>query len=169
VKDVSGTELAGADALAALKAGAVGASYVQSPFWQQIEKEGYARLIPGSGFSLASYIMETNFMKTQPDVARAILRALLRTQRTYLQGDYHANDLVVEALSKATSSPVETIKATPAMIWNTDLQPTPTMLRNIAEAQADWLEVGGVLQYTDPLPMDRINDLSIVNEVIAGK
>jgi hypothetical protein len=43
------------------------------------------------------------------------------------------------------------------------------MLTAISEAQNDWLEVGGILTYKDALPMDKINDLSLAKDVVAGK
>jgi NitT/TauT family transport system substrate-binding protein len=169
INDVHPTELSGADTLAGLQQGSVGAGYLQSPFWLTAAQGNFARLVPGTGFSLASYIMETNFTNTQPEVAKAILRAMLRTQRTYLQGDYHANAAVLAALVTATGSTADAIKATPSLRWTTDLMPTTAIVQNIADAQDDWLQAGGILQYQQALPMERINDVSLAKDVVAGR
>lgn len=155
------------DMLAAMKSGALGGAYFIPPFWQQLEAEKLARAIPDTRANSAAYIMPTKLIKESPDVAAAILRAMLRVHRTYLTGDYHKNSTVMEALAAATKTPLDAIINTPTTFSFTDNLESQEAHKQTMELQSIWLKVG-VLGYKEGLSEDRIIDLSLARRVVAG-
>jgi NitT/TauT family transport system substrate-binding protein len=168
VKDVQVVAVGSSEALIGMQQGGVDGSVLVTPFWKEAEKSGIAKFFPGTGYSLASYIMSTDLIKKQPDVAKAILRAVMRTQRTYLQGNYHNDPRVVAAISKAISAPETTITASNALVFTKDMLYTKAAEQTMQDDQAVWLEAGGIVEYKQPIPLDRVNDLSLAKDVLAG-
>jgi NitT/TauT family transport system substrate-binding protein len=168
VKDIQITEVAPADILVGMKQGSIDGGYIVTPFWKQLEKDGTAKLVPNTGFSLASYIMPLDFIKAKPDVAKAILRAIMRTQRTYLQGNYHNDAKVVAAISQAVGAPETTITSADPLNFTKDLIFAPSATQVMQDLQQVWLD-NNILQYKTAIPLDKINDLSMAQDVAAGK
>jgi NitT/TauT family transport system substrate-binding protein len=112
--------------------------------------------------------MSTDFIKNQADVARALLRAIMRSQRSYLQGDYHVDPNVLPALAKQTGVPEDSITSAPSLVFTKDLQPSQSTIKAETDSQSVWLMARNVLQYTQPLPLERIQDLSLATAVAAG-
>jgi ABC-type nitrate/sulfonate/bicarbonate transport system substrate-binding protein len=169
LKDVRTTELSATDTLVALQSGSVDIAYLLTPFWQQADKGNYAKYIPNTSYSLASYMMSTDFIKQQPDVAKALLRATMRAQRTYLQGDYHADPKALAAMAKATGTPEANLSATPSLRFTSDLIFSKTATDKMMAAQQAWLDAGGILQYDKSLALERMVDNSLAQQVLAGK
>jgi NitT/TauT family transport system substrate-binding protein len=157
------------DAVLAMQQGAIDMSLFTSPFWKAIENMKIAQFVPGSGYSLSSLIMPVAFEQQQPEVAKAILRAIVRTHRTYLQGDYHKDAKVVAAMAKTTGVQESTITASDPLVFTTDLQYTKDAEQSITDAQTFWAQAGGLLSYTTPLALDKINDTSLAKAVVAGQ
>jgi ABC-type nitrate/sulfonate/bicarbonate transport system substrate-binding protein len=171
IKDVQvGAEVNSADGLIALQQGRVGGTWLLTPVWKLApEKVPDARYMESSGFSLASYMMSKDFMASRPDVAKAILRATMRAQRTYLQGNYHADAKMVAAMAKATGAPETSITGTPALQFTTDLLYSKQAQQNMLDAQDAWFQVGGILQYPQPMTIDKMVDETLVKQVAAGQ
>jgi NitT/TauT family transport system substrate-binding protein len=140
-----------------------------TPFWKQAETDGFARWIPGTGTDNATYIMQKDFYIKQPDVAKAMLRALVRTHRTYLQGDYHPDAKVMDVIAKAMNIPAATIIAPGLQLrFTSDLKFTPKVDQLTLDDQAVWIATGGCT-YSTPLPLDRINDTMVLDAVLAER
>jgi NitT/TauT family transport system substrate-binding protein len=156
--DVEIVGLASADAQIAFEQGSVVAAFLQTPLWQQVEEAGFATYIEGSAFSLACYVMSSQFIEGEPEAAEAVLRALLRTHREYLQGDYHTDDEVLGLLSTALEVPADVIAASPPFAFTDDLRFSDDAIEVISRMEEIWLQEGSILTYTEPIGIDRIFD-----------
>jgi NitT/TauT family transport system substrate-binding protein len=112
----------------------------------------------------STYTMSADFIEDQPEVAEAIMRAITRTVRTYLQGDYHADDEVMAALSEAFGVPVEAMRQTPPLVFDPDMGLDVELLERI---QNVWID-NDVLEFDEPLPSDQLVDRSVVERVLGG-
>jgi NitT/TauT family transport system substrate-binding protein len=109
INDLTLSPLQGANGLIALQTGALPAAALYPPISSEAKSTGVAKLVlesppPGSGAMIMG-----GEMTSQPAVAQALVRAMLRTVRTYLQGDYHANPTVAAAIAQAIGVPVSTV------------------------------------------------------------
>jgi NitT/TauT family transport system substrate-binding protein len=111
------------------------------------------------------YTMTRSFIEDEPDVARAMTRALLRTVRTYLQGDYHADDEVMDALADGMGTDVETLRAQPSLLFDPDMGIDGESVEALQEA---WIEVD-VLEYDEPVPAEELIDATVVDDVREGR
>jgi NitT/TauT family transport system substrate-binding protein len=167
IADVDVQSIGGNDVVVALEQGSTDAGYVLSPAWKTIEESGCCELVtPRPPLAASTYTMTEDFMEDDRDTARAIMRALVRTVRTYLQGDYHSDPEVLTALSETLEVPEDVITATPSLVFDPDMGfDTDT----VEQIQQVWLDAGDVLDYSDPIPADEVVDTSVVDEVLAGQ
>jgi ABC-type nitrate/sulfonate/bicarbonate transport system substrate-binding protein len=164
LSDVEPVPLQGADILTALEQGSVGAGYVLTPHWQLLEQDGCCELVtPTPPIAAGAYLFRGQTLDEDREVAAAIMRALMRTERTYLQGDYHADPEVLAALAEVLGQPADSIAAAPPLRFDPDLGFERDVLEEVQQA---WLDAGGVLEYSDPLPVDELVDTSIVDELL---
>lgn len=163
--------LSGSDLLVAVETGSVDGGYVLTPQWLELEGGDVATYagmyggFDGAGFSASTYEMSRSFIEDEPEVAQAIMRAIVRTVRTYLQGDYHADPEVLAALAEVTGSPAEAIASSPSLVFNPDLPLNGQMMEDI---QVMWLESApDTLNFDEPLPIERITERSVVEAILA--
>jgi NitT/TauT family transport system substrate-binding protein len=165
IKDVKISSLGGPNELIALQQKSIDAGFLADPLWQTAQSGGYAKplIIPGKSTpTLGGYLMGA--LRTQhPDVAQAFVRAMIRTSRTYLQGDYHANPTVLNALASELHQTASVITTAPSQVFDPDL-----IFRTdgASQLQQIWLGVGGVLNYSTSLSSNQIYDPSILKAVI---
>jgi NitT/TauT family transport system substrate-binding protein len=165
LSDLQLVPLGGNDIAIALEEGSIGAGYVLSPQWITIEESGCCTLVtPLPALAASTYTMSADFIENQPEVAEAIMRAIARTVRTYLQGDYHADDEVMSALSELMGVPVEGMRQTPPLVFDPDLGLDVDVLDQLQDV---WIE-NDVLELEEPLPLDRLTDRSVVEAVVGG-
>lgn len=166
VADVEMLSMGSSDALVALKSGAIDAAYLPTPIWTQMDGQDFARQVDiGEGAPVTAFLMNQDFMADEPEVARAIVRALVRTARTHLDGDYHADPEVMAALEEPLGIPAGDIAAGDPKEF-VDLTFDPAF---IEEAQELWLGLDEeVLSYDEPLTVEDVADTSIVEVVKAG-
>lgn len=153
VKDVTIVPLGGADLLAGLDSGSVDAGNLSDPVWTTAEKTGHKLIIPFTA-SITSYWMG-KIRTEKPDVAAAIVRALIRTSRTYLQGDYRSNPQVKEGLIKAMGATEGQLTGPSSLMFDPDFK---FPIGNIAPIEAAWAEIGGIVNFAKPLPDDKLFD-----------
>jgi NitT/TauT family transport system substrate-binding protein len=157
ISDVSLSPLFGANALIALQTGALQAADLFAPSSSRATSTGAAKLAvevpPGGGAMIMGSVL-----KNQSAVAEAIARALLRTQRTYLQGDYHANPQVVSVIAKSLGIPTSAVTSpsNPNLIFN----PAGTYpVAYLAPAQEYYLSLTPkILTYSQPLTTAQLVD-----------
>jgi NitT/TauT family transport system substrate-binding protein len=165
IKDVKISSIGGPNELIALQQGSIDAGFLADPLWKAAQSGGYAQplIIPGTSTpTLGGYLMGS--LRTQhPDVAQAFIRAMVRTSRTYLQGDYHANPTVIAALSAELHQTASVISAAPSQVFDPNLIFTTD---GASQLQKIWLGAGGVLNYSSALPNNQVYDPSVLQAVI---
>lgn len=160
--DIEVSNLQGADMVLALENGGVDAAVVLDPFTQQVAAADYATFVQpfapiSTGGFLAGSIREKN-----PDALDAFMRAIARTVRTYLQGDYHEDPEVVAALSEIIGIDEDAIKQNEPLVWNPDLVVDPKVVEDFQEM---WI-AAGLLQYDEPMPASDLIDDSAIKRVL---
>jgi NitT/TauT family transport system substrate-binding protein len=164
--DIEVQSTGGNDVIIALEQGAIDAGYVLSPAWQTVEASGCCTLVTGQPpLAASTYAMTEEFMENDRETAKAIMRALLRTVRTYLQGDYHEDPEVLAALVEVLGVPEESILATPSLVFDPEMMFDSELLEEIQQV---WID-NGVLELDAPMPRDEVVDSSVVEEVKAGE
>lgn len=166
ISEVEVQSVGGNDIIVALEQGSTDAGYVLSPAWKTIEESGCCELVtPRPPLAASTYTMTSEFMEDDRETARAMMRALVRTVRTYLQGDYHSDPEVLAALSETLDVPEDVITATPSLVFDPDMG---FDTEQVDEIQEVWLDAE-VLEYSEPIPADEVVDTSVVDEVLAGQ
>lgn len=161
--DVNIVPQGGGDLFAAMEAGAVDVGNLADPFWQQAEARGDLLVAPftqpNAGYYMGSIRTE------QPEVAAAIVRALVRTTRTYLQGDYRADPEVRAAIIESMGITEEQLQGPASIEFDPDFE-FPVAV--VAPVEQVWLDLGEILTYDAPLPVESYFDDSIRQSVLAG-
>jgi NitT/TauT family transport system substrate-binding protein len=155
--DVSLSPLNGSNALVALETGALQAADLYAPSSSQAISSGVAKLAVEVPAGAGAMVMG-NILTSHPQVAEAIARALLRTQRTYLQGDYHSNPQVAADIAKILGVPASfvTSPANPSLIFNPSGTYPSTYL---APAQQYYLSLTPkILTYSQALSTSQLVD-----------
>jgi NitT/TauT family transport system substrate-binding protein len=160
--DVEMPDLGGPDMLLALERGSVDAGWLASPFWQSDTVATCCTQVLGDLPTLGKYIFGTKFLEEEPETAEAIVRALARTNRTYLQGDYHDDPEVMAILSEALGAPAEQIASSDEYVFDPNLG---IDLDYVTKAQEIWI-TGGALEFEGPLHPDRVVDTSVVENAL---
>ncbi|TQC48769.1 hypothetical protein EEB14_13045 [Rhodococcus sp. WS4] len=162
--DVRMQDMTSSDAVQALRSGAVGVANASSPFHQLLLDDSCCEFVPGA-FPLepsAQYLFGPNLLEDQPEVGAALTRALARTVRDHLQGDHLADPDVLAKFAQATDTPADKLLSFERSYFDPTLT-IPTQFLDVA--QNYYREVGGVLQYDEPLAVDQVYDLSFVEAV----
>ena len=163
VLDLTLSTLAGPEMLIALESGSLDAGFLFDPIWADAEREGYAKLIVSQPrVALGGYLFGT-MRDEEPEVVEAFVRAIMRTTRTYLQGDYHQDPDVVAGLVETMGVPEETITGGLSLVFDADLTFDPSP---IVPMQEVWIGVGDILTYDTPMPADDLFDLRFIDEVL---
>lgn len=166
IDDIEPVPLQGAEIVTALEQGSVGAGYVLTPHWQLAEQGTWGKLVtPTPPIAAAGYLFSTKVLDQKPEVADAIMRAITRTVRTYLQGDYHDDPEVLAALAEVLDQPAESIASAPPLVFDPDMGFDAALLQEVQEV---WLDVGGVLAFEEPLPVDQVVDVSVIERVTSS-
>lgn len=169
VKDhVTISPVVGANLLTALHQGAVDLALLLSPLPDTPGIGDYAAL----AFSIGADDPGTDFAgwalgpvrDKQPAVAEAFVRAVVRTVRTYLQGNYLANPETVSALSRALDVPADVLSKSRPVVFRPDqrFRTGP----GLAELQGYWADAGGLLSYDKALDGSRVVDVSLVDHAV---
>jgi NitT/TauT family transport system substrate-binding protein len=164
--DVRFVTVAAADAQAALKSNAVQAAYSLEPFTSLIAKSGNAQLVAPQRDGLAGLAVG-QLAKTHPEVVQAFVRALVRTSRTYLQGNYRNNPQVLAAITKNLGVQAAVLEQSQPRVFDPNLT-LSAVEQTLEPIQQYWLAAGGVLTYKTPIPVDDIVDPSFLNNVTEG-
>lgn len=167
--DIQSPAIGGSDIVVAIESGGLDGGYVLTPQWLSMKPEvaKYAGMFggfDGAGFSASAYEMNQTFIKNQPEVAEAIMRAIVRTIRTYLQGNYHNDPKVLAALAEVTGSPADALAKAPSVVFNPNLALNGQMMQDIQEM---WIQYSpDTLSYKTPIPLDKLTDRQLVEKVL---
>jgi NitT/TauT family transport system substrate-binding protein len=165
LKDLKLSTLGGGDLVAALQSGAVDAGVLYDPSWVDPASKGYAVLAVGNqkGGGGGAWMLGPSLMGKQ-QVGVAFVRAMLRTIRTYLQGDYTGQPQVMDAMVKFLGAPKEVILKAPPPIFDPNMRWDLSVYTSV---QQTWISVGGLLTYDKPLTEDQVFDFSYLNGALA--
>lgn len=152
------------DAAMAIQNGTASISIGLTPQWASIEDSGCCSFFIPTVVS-GSFLVNQKFMQERPEVAQAFFRAIMRTNRTYLQGDYHQDQKVVAALASQTKVPAETIAAQPPLGFSADLELATVDVLPDFQAQ---FRAFDLLSYDQDLKVDQMIDTSPVDAVLQG-
>jgi NitT/TauT family transport system substrate-binding protein len=171
-KDIRVSPLTGANAVTALQAGAIDAAVLYDPLYRTFQQSGVAKAAetfytPGGAFDglPAAGIFMGPRRHTDPAVTDAIIRAVARTDRTYLQGDYHHDPKVRAALTKTLGVPDAYFDATPSLLFDPNLA---FKLTSVDALQRTWLDIGGLLTYTRLMTPTQIADYGPANHTLGA-
>ncbi len=154
--------------LVAMKTGSIDGGFENPPYTSELVGNPQFKLVTAPQFAAGSVETSQAYLKAHKPIVEAVMRAIMRTDRTYLAPGYRNNASVMNDLSSWLKIPVATIKKSPPLVFSPTLSLKP-VLGSFAGLQNAWLKYGGVLQYTKPLPMSQIATTSVVNSVLAGK
>jgi NitT/TauT family transport system substrate-binding protein len=148
-----------------LKRGAADGGQVISPYHNQLIDDACCKVFPGAypKAPQTGYLVGPS-LAGKKDVALAFFRAMARTERTYLQGDYHKDDKVLAAMAKTMEQKAEVLAKGDATVF------APTFDTNAGafpELQK-FFRAFGDISYAEDLPVERIYDVKYV-EALAGK
>jgi hypothetical protein len=97
-------------------------------------------------------------------VIDAFLRAIVRTHRAYLDGDYHQDDEVVGALAEIIGVAPEDITRNPPLVWPEE----PAVNEDgVSLLQDAWI-AADVLDYDEARPFDEVVDPAPLERVLEG-
>lgn len=153
----------GPDSLVALQSGALDVALIYGSLGPQAAALGAKKIVPFTEDMQTPWVFGSK-LRNNPQASAAVLRALVRTHRTYLQGKYHDNPEVMKVLSQYMKLPQETIAKFPQIPFDPNLAFDPKSL--VVDLQKLWLEKGGILSYKEPLTVDQVTDLSYLKRVL---
>ncbi|WP_190989978.1 ABC transporter substrate-binding protein [Pseudarthrobacter sulfonivorans] len=162
IKDVTLVELTPPETVQALQNGAVELGSVALPFAKALKESGDAVLVAPWNKGIIGTIMG-NLIEDRPEVAQAVVRAMLRTARTHLQGNYYSDPDVLTALSKIIGVEESVLKAGVPRNFDPNLAPP---LDSVVPLEEFWIRVGGLLNYDKPLGVDKITDSKVLESVL---
>ncbi len=162
IQDFEFGTFTGPDILLGLESGAVSAGWLSDPYWVEAANGDYAALqLPfPQNVALSGYILSGSLFDEDRAVGEAFVRALARTNRDHLAGDYHQNEAVVAAIAEAVGVEPATIEAGAGYVFPADLAFDTTVVTKLQEA---WLQVGDILEFDEPLPVDAMVDTSLLD------
>ncbi len=156
--DVNLQNIGNADMAAAMEAKAVDAVLTGSPYSTAIIEAGTGvplvkDMTPGAMTMV--YVYSGKFMKERPEVAKRFMLALMKGARS-LQGEGFLSDANVAAYMKYMKTTEETIRKTPPGLYDPNLT---VKIEDLADIQNTHMK-NGRLEYSTPLPLDNLVDLS---------
>ncbi|OYD61466.1 ABC transporter substrate-binding protein [Rhodococcus sp. OK302] len=148
----------------AMSNGAADVAQVTSPGSAMLDKDPCCVFVDTDfpSYTLVGWVGSEKFLNEKPDVAMAFFRAIARTQRSYLQGDYHANPDVAAKLADQMGITTDRIKELPNLLFDSNFGLGEKNL----EAQAYWRELG-LLTYPTDMTADQVYDTRYV-DVLGG-
>ncbi len=147
------------DILLALENGAVNVGFLFDGIWQKADPAKVQFAFGGTSDISGAYFFGPSLLRTNRPAGEAVMRALTRTVRTYLQGKYHPDDKVAPVLAKAMGISVDDLRRGGEMSFPPDMP----MARYTAEVlQKTYGLTPGVLTYPDRLTDTQIIDRGFV-------
>jgi NitT/TauT family transport system substrate-binding protein len=159
--------------VAALQNGGVDGAIIQSPQYLPLLKDKRVKfLLPTSTPDVpeAALLFGPNLLKANRVVGTALVRALMRTSRDHLQGNYKADSKVGPALATGLGLDLSTVRQTPSLEFDPNMAMPTSFPEGVLAIQQMWVGAGGILQYTSPLlKADQIHDFGFQEAVLRGR
>jgi NitT/TauT family transport system substrate-binding protein len=148
------------DILIALENGAINFGVLIDPITEKADPSKvefcFAGGQPETGV-VGAYFLGPKLLKERRDVGEAFVRALVRTVRTYLTGDFTKNPKVMEVLAKQLQVPEDELRKSSGIVFGERVQFAKDMA---ATLQKTYSLTPGLLSYSTPLADDQVIDRS---------
>lgn len=165
LNDLEFVQVPSPEMVTALQNDAVQSAWLLDPYWIQASQNPDLRLVatqpPGEPIG-GLYFGEHMFGEDR-EKALAFVRAVIRTINTYLDGDYQADDEVMQALAEETGTTVEALSSTPSLVFDWEIRE-----QTADRAQGYFIEFD-VVEYDEPLPEDDVVDRSLYLEAVGAE
>ncbi|WP_419919218.1 ABC transporter substrate-binding protein [Candidatus Poriferisocius sp.] len=166
--DVEAEQIPSTDMILAMENNAVQSAWILDPLWGAlVDRPDEFVFVTGQppGEPIGGLFGGPSCRETKRDACVAFHRAIIRTINTYLTGDYHQNDEIVEAIAEAIDREPDAVRATPSLLFDWEIREgTATRAQ---EAFISFAEAGvTVVEYDEPYPEDQVVDRSIYLEAI---
>lgn len=160
LNDITWRALPVSDVIVALENGAINVALLLDPLWMKVDQSKATLGFPWPSDVTGGYFFGPNLLGPRRAVGEAFTRALVRTVRTHLQGDYGANPRVVEALAAELGLSEDQIRASAnSMIF----PPNMPLRKDLADlAQKTYFSTPGVLTYEKALSDEKVTDRSFL-------
>ena len=151
------------DLPAALEAGAVDAAWLSSPAHLPFSTTGSATRVVGleDDQIVAAVFFGPNLRTDNPQVGQAFIRALKRTELTYLMGDYKADPEVSAALAAALGLTDEELRISESLSFGNEIT-----VDFFTAAQEAWIAYGDIVSFTEPLDTAQYVDTSFMDRIV---
>ena len=169
LKDVNETLIGFPEMVIALQNKAVEAAIPAEPFATLAIRQGDAMLVTpdagaGGGDMTTVFFFSGKFLRERPEVGVRFLRAMIRGAREAI--DYPAKPEIVALLAKATKLAPDIVATAYAYRFDPDLD-IAKYEASIRRQESRHMK-DGRLNYTAPVPMDRMVDASLVHRAAAS-
>ena len=168
--DVSITPLANADILTAFTTGDLDGAWVPEPWATRMIEEGGGHVLvderdlwPDGKFVTTHLIVATEFLNAHPDVVKGLLEGQVAANQFVNENADEAQQVVASAIGELTGSELD--PAILAASWE-NLTFTDDPIASSLAVSAQHAEDVGLL---DPVDLDGIYDLSLLNEVLSAQ
>lgn len=151
------------DLPAALEAGAVDAAWLSSPAHLPFSTTGSATRVVGleDDQIVTAIFFGPNLRNDNPQVGQAFIRALKRTELTYLMDDYKANPEISAALASALGLTEEELKISESLSFGNEIT-----VDFFTQAQEAWIAYGDIVSFTEPLQPEQYVDTSFIDRIV---
>jgi NitT/TauT family transport system substrate-binding protein len=167
--EVSIVPQSNAQTLETFRSGAIDAAWVPEPWATRLVREGGGHVLvderdlwPGGAFVTTHLVVRTAFLQQHPDLVEAVIRGLVEAIDTIDADPAAAQATVNGAIEQITGSALPAGTITEA--WS-HLTFTVDPIAPSLQTSADHAVAVGLL---DPVDLDGIYDLAILNEVLAS-
>ena len=168
--DVSITPLANADILTAFISGDLDGAWVPEPWATRMVEEGGGHILvderdlwPEGRFVTTQLMVATEFLSNHPDVVKHLLEGQVAANEFVNDNPEEAQQAVATAIGALTGSELD--PAILATSWENLEFTNDPIASSLAESAAHAENVG----LLDPVDLDGIYDLSLLNEVLSAE
>lgn len=161
--DLTYRQMGTTDILAALEQGGLDMGWLSTPFWGQVADNPDLRYVQGfPDAQNGTAMLMGPSMSGRPEVAEAFYRALLGVSEDHLSGDYLGDPEVVAALSSALDTPEEDLIVDAPNVFDAGMRMDGAADFN-ERMQQTFIDIGGLLDYDEPLAADAVIDESFLD------
>jgi ABC-type nitrate/sulfonate/bicarbonate transport system substrate-binding protein len=161
--DVDMQTISLADLPAAFESGALDAVWLSSPAHLPFAQAGTARKVAGLADDeiVTAVFFGPNLLEAHPEVGQAFIRALKRTELTYLQGDYKADPEIRASVAAALGLTEDELMISESLTFGHTLESS-----FYEEAQRAWIAIGDIVSFTEPLAPEQYLDSSFIDRIV---
>lgn len=149
----------------AMEQNAIQGGYLTCPACTQVDPEVAQFVIPSTP-ALGTNWAGPRLLVDEPEVGEAFVRAIARATRAYLQGDYYDNPELLSRMAELMGVPEESLTAVGEYGWDPDLAFPPE--EAVTGLQETWLEIGDILEVSEPVPYEDIFRTEVRDAALAG-